>query len=328
MKKSILIICIIFTSSMILTGCIKLKTLEVESESYKSFGNELSYYGIGLGETRKVVHDKLGDPDRVEDSRYIYEEEKLALEFDRSRILTSLSSKDSGYKTKERVKVGDDKSRLLKKYEDFDLYELATNEGSVIYFLNRTQNVFFYLGSDQKVQEIIQTNPELSLIDAFDFFDSFTLDESLKKLDDEEVIKSSKPVNLDFGFESNKQKLLSDDFLEYAKAGLFPFVPVPMDMSEEDLTFKYGSPSLIDEEDDYRWYFYKKMKTFFGMNEDGEIKQIKAYVNVTREEIESKFDVKEEGKRLYISLPDDYPVTVYVQFTNEDSHYLIMEEKE
>ncbi|KEZ48767.1 hypothetical protein [Metabacillus indicus] len=327
MKKIYTSICLIAVSSLILSGCIKLKTLEVEPEAYKSFAKELSYYGIGLGESRKVVSDKLGKPDEAEDSRYLYSDEKLELQFDRSRIMTLMSSKDPGFKTKENIHVGDTKNKLIRKYEDFDFLEIATNQGAVVYFVHRDQNVFFYIGSDNKIKEIVLSDPELPIAEAMDFMTSFDLEPSLAELENEDIIKNSKPVALDLGLEENKEKLLSDEFMDYAKASLFPEAPVPIGMSEEDLIMNNGSPGLIDEEEDYKWYFYKKMKVFFGINEEDKVEQIKAYVKITKDELSSAYSLREEGNKVYIQLPEDYPVTAYVQFATEDTGYLYMKEK-
>jgi hypothetical protein len=320
LKKGIILLgCLCF----LLTGCLKLKTQEAQEAQYESLTNEMETIGIGLNESKTLIIQKLGKPDAISNNVYKYDNEKLTIIFNTSRNVTSIASESKDFGIENKVKVNDSKRTLINNLKEYNLYQYSSSESEdpVIYLTNKTQKIYFYLNKN-KITKIETTSSEVPLAETLNIKDR-------DDISDEEVIEDSSYFGIDYGFELNSEKILSSKFLDYAKNGLFVNIPVPLGMDVSQVIRLHGNPSIIEDENELQWYFYKKHKVFFGFDSTNKVKKIKIPFDLSKSELMKVFKAKQIGEKLILDLPKGFPINIYAVYDGKSKYYnhLILESK-
>lgn len=265
---------------IILSGCsFKLKTQEIESDEYKSIGNEMELFGFGIGESIHNIKGILGEPEKEKTGYLKYDKNKVKVfyDFNTSKFI---STSNEGFKVLEDISVGVSRKELIEQYSDLDMFEKIEEEtperDSFIFFLTEDQKVVLYLVEDH-VSEIILSSKDVP----YDKLFAKKMDKE-EVLSDEEIIISAHFLTFKTDFYANNLKVQSDDFIGYAKLGLVEDVPLPLGMSKSELTRRFGIPNYVisGEGAVEIYYYYNRFNLYLGFNGDDKLVELKLPVNL------------------------------------------------
>jgi len=278
--KKVFLLFIAFT--ILLSGCsLNLKTKEIESEEYKSVGNELSLFGFGIGESIHTIRNIVNGKEVNEGKLHTYSEVQLSV-FVNHNISQFIVTSNPKFEIVENIRVGMTKEELLDEYSDLELFEhkKEAEEALFIFFKINEQKVILEVQGN-KIVKIIVGNEEVPLVQLVNYKKTYENVEEI--IPDDEFIASSRFLTFTIDYTENRRRLLSANFLEYARLGLIEGVPVPIGMNKNELTTRFGLPDYVfkGQGSVEIYYFYKRFNVYMGFDEVGLLIELKLPASVS-----------------------------------------------
>lgn len=305
--KKIFLFFIAFT--ILLSGCsLKLKTKEIENDKYISVGNELSLFGFGIGESIHTIRNVVKSKEENEGNLYTYSDKNLSV-FVNHNISQFIVTSNPRFEIMENIKIGMTKEELLDEYSDLELFEHkkeAEEALSVLFKINKQKVILEF--KENKIDKIIVGNEEIPFQQMVNYTKVY--DDAGEIISDDEFIASSRYLTLTIDYKENWRRLLSGNFLEYARLGLIEGIPVPIGMNMNELTNRFGAPEYVFEGQGpvKIYYFYKKFNVYMGFNEEGVLIELKLPTSVSIQSFKQNNNIGQDQELNELEIGEKYTI--------------------
>ncbi|WP_174728981.1 hypothetical protein [Mesobacillus harenae] len=267
---------------ILVSGCsLKLKTKEIVESEYRSVGNEMKVFGFGIGESMSNIVDVIGESGEKKETFHYFpgEDLKVYYQHNHSRFI---ATKNNEFAILDDIKVGMHREVLINDFPNLDLFEYTVEgrEDPSIFLTAGNQKIVLNMKNNE-VNEIILGKQDVSFAELLGL-----KSEGQDMYSDEELFSQSKFLSFKLDIGTNNEKLLSKEFLEYAKIGLIEGVPLPIGTSKYELSRRFGTPNYIFKGEDGKgsYYYYKRFNLYLGFDENERLKILKMPVNVKVED--------------------------------------------
>lgn len=248
----------LFVSSIVLVSCAPNNENNISKEELiDTVTNEEKVFNISLGSGQSQVKKELGQSEDATREKWIFEDEKLQVGFDKEKVVY-FSSDNPRLQTDQGIQIGSSKNKILKEYKDLDLYEYHAPDETEKYW------IFMDFNDYKIVYELIENKVSKIKIGTTDFYTLIYDGDSNDIIEDEELINSSEYLSFIVNRNLNNSRVTDPEFKEYVNFGLLKGVPVPIGMNYQELTNRFGLASYQWESKEYgNSYWYKNFNCSF-----------------------------------------------------------------
>lgn len=276
---------------ILLNGCsFRLKTKEIKADEYESIGNEIKLFNIGIGEQENIIVQKLGEPKEREAGFLQYPSKNLSVYIDGEKSYYFITS-NPDFVVLEDIVIGSRKEEIINEQFDLDIFGTTNKNGNEFLFLTEgNQKLLLELNGDV-VSNIILSSKDVPFDKLLNYTHSFDEDDVIQS--DEEVKMGSKFLTFDIDLARNNKKALNVQFFEYAKIGVIEKVMVPLETFNSEVVRRFGEPNYVFEGKGQieKYYFYKKLNVYLGINEEDQVIQIRLPVQLKTTEFQEKHNL-------------------------------------
>jgi hypothetical protein len=292
--------------TVIFSGC-NLRSADVEN-AIDTPTNELELYDFQIGYAKGSVINRLGDPELESDNHMVFKHPTIFTGIEDQKLAHIVTS-DSNFGTDEGITIGSSKTDVLSAYSELDLYFYNNNgEEWLYYFYGQGVKVAFKL-IDDSVQVIATGTSPLYHLFNYESYDEMS--ESF--IPDEDIISLSDYLTFKENTDINNEKVMDQEFLQYASLGLIKGVPIPIGMQRSEVARRYKQADSIEYDGIFgAEYWYKRFNASIVVNEEEIVKMLKLPIEIKEEELLQYYNhqiIEENGVRI-IEL-DGYMVTFY-----------------
>lgn len=322
----------LFVSSIVLVSCAPNNEDNISKEDLiDTVTNEEKVFNISLGSGQSQVKKELGQSEDATREKWIFEDEKLQLGFDKEKVVY-FSSDNPRLQTDQGIQIGSSKNKILKEYKDLDLYEYHAPDETEKYW------IFMDFNDYKIVYELIENKVSKIKIGTTDFYTLISDGEGNDFIEDEELINASEYLSFIVNRNLNNSRVTDPEFKEYVNFGLVKGVPVPIGMNYQELTNRFGLASYQWESKEYgNSYWYKNFNCSFIVDpEKNVVVSIQCPLDIDKDDLLDALGEPTSVTRInnddkisrYLYEKQNFKVSFYTQPNDEETlEFFIIESK-
>jgi hypothetical protein len=210
----------------------------------RSLSNELTIYGLKLGDTEEQVIGKIGMPSDKEEQKLADDRTVVSSNYPKLQIayidgkMAGILTTDAEYKTKHGIGIGSTFNDAKKAYLGYELY---TNESKDVLLVKDNNNIVMAFEFDnQQVRSIVLSKID-SLLKGNEQQISQMLSHGIKiRPDGTYEYPEGVDIKKDITYYNNLVR--SADFQKSAQTGRIPGIPFTIGVNMADIKKKWGNP--------------------------------------------------------------------------------------